>query len=183
MNLNSLKTNKFMIVEKFIDKQTSNSLNRWCLSNYQNDFFVDAKMGMLNTRLTTRFGDQSKFSFPEEAYSIQKKIIEELNIKRFSFPSFKDGIVCGVGFDGGDIYPHKDPLYYPNTQTIHCNILTQKSEIGGDIHIDGELVKVQEGDLICFNVARNEHSVDTIRGERERILWVFGFCIPDDEIL
>jgi hypothetical protein len=179
----NLKNTDFLILKNFIDRNTANSLNNWCMNNYKKSFFTDANMGTKDTRYTTRFTkDWESFSFPDECYVIKNKIINELELLNFKMPNFKDGIVCGIGFDGGDIYEHVDPTYYEKTITLHCNILSRKSNAGGNIYINDVFVPVKERDLLCFKVSRDKHRVDKIQGDRERILWVFGFCIPENEL-
>lgn len=174
----------FLIFKNFIDEKTANSLNKWCFENYQKNFFQDAHMGLPQTRYTTRYTtDWNSFSFPQEAYEIQNKIVNELELSEFYMPNFKDGIVCGIGFDQGDIFEHTDPIYYENTVTLHCNILSQKSHIGGNTYINDILAPVEERDLLCFKVSHDRHRVDTIEGGKQRVLWVFGFCIPENQIL
>ena len=47
-----------------------------------------------------------------------------------SFPSFTNGVVTTIGFSPGGCVRHKDPIYYSNTYTLHCNFCTQNPEMG-----------------------------------------------------
>lgn len=168
------------VVNNFIDEQEMNSLNKWCLANYQKPFFKDANMGKPGTRMTTRFSFQEDgLRFPEEAYKIKKKIIKTLGIENYRQPGFYDGIVCGIGFNEGSIFSHRDPVWHPGTYTFHCNIISNKPQSGGNTYVNDKLIPVNEGDLLCFDVSGQDHMVDEISGEIPRILWVFGFSLPE----
>jgi len=168
------------IIKDFIKKSDLKILNDWTLNNYKKSFFNDANMGDLNTRLTTRYYDgKNYFEYPKLAYKIKNKIIEELDINGgyLSPPVGKDSIVNGIGFEGGDIYNHIDPIWFPNTYTIHCNIISQKSIVGGTTIIEDIDYDIDEGDLLIYNVSNLIHRVTMIEGKRPRILWVFGFSV------
>jgi hypothetical protein len=137
-------------------------------------------MGDPGTRLTTRYSTVKEgLSFPDAAYRIKSRIIDKLNIQNHKEPSFFDGIVCGIGFEGGDIFSHKDPIWHKDTYTFHCNVLTSKPEQGGNTFVRNKMIPVEEGDLLCFDVSGQKHKVDKIIGEKPRILWVFGFSLPN----
>jgi hypothetical protein len=167
------------IIRNFITEVERDELNKWCLDNYKNPkLFRDANMGKKNTRLTTRYSHKNDLIFPDISYKIRNRIITRLEITNSLVPDFKDGIVCGIGFNSGDIYKHTDPIWYPDTFTLHCNIISQKPKSGGITIIDEIEYETNETDLLCYPVSELPHSVNEIQGDTERILWVFGFSIP-----
>lgn len=167
------------IVRDFISDNERLVLNEWCLNNYQNkNLFVDGGTGLPGTRLTTRHGNDYDYDFPDVAYEIQKRIIVKLNLKNYKFPEYKNGIVCGIGFKNGHIWNHKDRVWHPDTTTVHCNIITQKPTAGGITVIDEEAYETNEHDLLIYPVSEILHRVTRIQGTRPRILWCFGFSIP-----
>ena len=180
-----LKTykNQAFILKNFVVDEID-ALNKWCLENYTKSFFKDGNMGKPGTRLTTRnaFKKDGLVSFPKEAYIIKQKIINALNITEYKEPGFHHGIVCGIGFDDGDIYSHRDPTWHSNTYTFHCNLLSNKSIEGGNTYINNKIFSVDVGDLLCYDVSNQQHRVDTIIGDSPRILWVFGFSLPNSVI-
>ena len=169
------------IHSNFISQETKNELNRWTIQNYEKSFFHDANMGVERTRLTTRYHKNcSDIIFPNAAIEIQNKLQDILKSNGKSFivcPNYCHGIVNGIGFEGGDIYEHIDPIYKQNTFTLHCNIISQKSIEGGTTYIDGKKYETNETDLLMYPVSQIRHFVDKIVGNIPRILWVFGFCI------
>ena len=177
VSVNTYENTSF-VIKDFVKEELQN-LNSWCLNNYKKSFFKDANMGKPGTRMTTRFSSTSEgLNFPSEAYKIKSKIINRLNLVNYKQPSFHDGIVCGIGFNGGSIYPHIDPVWHKNTYTFHCNLLSNKPLLGGETYINSQLFPVECGDLLCFDVSSQEHMVSEIYGDEPRILWVFGFSIP-----
>jgi hypothetical protein len=166
------------IIKNFASEDEIEQLNLWTINNYKKHFFLDANMGIPGTRLSTRyFNDCSQLNFPKETFSIKQRIINVLDLKNFKMPGFCHGIVNGIGFNDGDIYEHTDPVWHENTYTLHCNIISQKPEVGGVTYIEGEKYETDPRDLLVYPVSEKKHNVDTIRGETPRILWVFGFCI------
>lgn len=181
------------LIKNFASQDEMRALNKWTLLNYKNMYFYDAKMDKNlyeRTRLTTRLENTEDFNelgiqinYPPESYRLQKKIIKSFGLDNCKSPSsFYKGIVNGIGFEKGSICNHIDPEYYPGTKTLHCNIVTQKPLGGGDLIIDGRKFEVEEGDLMCYLVSEHYHEVTSIIGPKERILWVFGFCIDEDKV-
>ena len=168
------------IVENFVNEKDLKELNNWTFNNHKSSFFTDANMGKPFTRLTTRYcGKEKNFNYPKTAYKIKDKIVEYLNIKEkyLSPPLGKDCIINGIGFKNGKIYPHKDPIWFPNTHTIHCNILSKKCIEGGNLIIEKKTYNLEEGDLIIYEVSELNHSVSLIKGNTPRIVWVFSFSV------
>jgi len=166
-----------IILKNFIDKYTVEQLNKWTIDNYTKEFFRDANMGKPGTRLTTRYSHN--FEFPDIAYKVKDKIISTLGIK-FLEPAYKDGIVSGIGFEGGSIFEHIDPTWHPNTYTMHCNIISQKSIDGGITYIERIPYETDPTDLLLYPVSTLSHYVDEIKGNIPRILWVFGFSVNNE---
>ena len=164
-----------IVIKNFVGSEDLSKLNSWSMENHSKDFFKDTNMGIPGTTRTTRY-TKSGVSFPEEAYVIQNKIENMLNLD-FMIPKFKDGIICGVAFNGSGIHPHKDPVHHPNTYTLHCNIISQKPEIGGSTFIENKEYDPDVGDMLCFIPSRDYHYVKTTRGITPRIVWIFGFSI------
>lgn len=179
------------VIKNFVNNEYLNDLNLWALSNFKKNIhqYSDACMDeyLEQTRFTTRLRNEVdhvkqkiKINYPKSAYNIQNKIIERLNLHDCKNPpSFVDGIVNGIGFEGGSICNHIDPVYYPDTHTLHCNVITQKSESGGVTIIENVSYDIDEGDLLCYVVSKHNHEVTKTIGKKLRILWVFGFCIDD----
>lgn len=179
------------IIKNFISDEERQALNFWTLSNYPEDYFSDACMDdeYRGTRYTTRgnnnedIKERISIHYPRESYDVQNKIIEKLNLRGSKYPnSFYNGIVNGIGFENGNIFEHIDPVYFPGTNTLHCNIVTQKPDSGGNVVIDGLEYDVEDTDLMCYMVSKQYHSVTRTIGLKHRILWVFGFCISDEKM-
>ncbi len=183
LSLNTYKDEVF-VIKDFVNKELD-ALNTWALDNYTKPFFKDSNMGIPGTGFTTRYNSEKDeiIKFPKEAYEIKEKIVKALDIKSYKNP-FRlqnNEIVCNIAFNDAEIRKHKDPIWYPETYTFHCNILSSKSEQGGNTYINDELFSVNAGDLLCYDVSNKEHVVDKVIGDSPRILWIFGFCLPDPQ--
>ena len=113
------------------------------------------------------------------AYEIQNRIIDHLQIKDFKYPPFPDGMVASVAYEGDKCFAHTDPTWYPDTETIHCNVIIQNSD-GAEITVDGIKYNLPAGDLMCYNVCKSPHEVGEVLNN-PRFLWIFGFSIPTND--
>jgi len=181
------------VIKNFADKFEIGILNWWAIDNYRknphqyNDAGMDPKHP--GSRFTTRLKQWENYynlnieiEYPQTVYTIQERILWRLKLRNFRLPPpFYEGIVNGIGFGEGSIIEHIDPVYYPDTVTIHCNMITRKADSGGVTIIGGVEYDIEPGDLLCYPVSETKHKVTLTKGDTNRILWVFGFCLPIDE--
>lgn len=177
------------IVKNFITDDEVKVLNQWTLDNYKKPYFVDPRMNKdsIQTRFTTRLAydrckeyQNYKVQYPNEAYNIQKRLLDYLKIKEKSivpWPAFTDGIITTVAFPPGSCVKHIDPIYFENTYTLHCNFVTQNPKSGGITYIEDIPYKFKEKDMIMYITSHLNHEVTEIFGDIPRILWVYGFSI------
>lgn len=173
------------IIENFVPNDVIKALNDWVIEKIESDlsFFSDANMGLKGTRLTTRYyKDCSKLVYPQQALELREKIAAHLNITDARIPKYCHGIACGVGFNDGDIFNHLDPVYYKDTYTLHCNVITQKADEGGITVIEGVPYPTKPNDVLVYPVSKVKHNVTKIKGNTPRILWVFGYCINERQV-
>jgi hypothetical protein len=182
------------VVKNFITDNEIDKLNQWTLSNYKQPYFIDP--GMNNdesqTRFTTRHAYERieeyknfKVDYPKEVFYIQNRLFKYLNLSKdniISFPSFTNGVVTTIGFSPGGCVRHKDPIYYSNTYTLHCNFCTQNPESGGITILEGKKYSFEYKDMIMYVSSHVEHEVTKCIGDIPRILWVYGFFASLNEI-
>ena len=172
------------IFKNFLSLEECDELNTWTINNYSQPYFTDPNMDSYHkgTRFTTR-GENKVINYPDKVYQIQDKIQSLLNIQNPLYPTaFYNGIVNGFGLEHGGIFEHRDPIYYPETITVHCNFLTQKSIDGGVTIIEGTEYDIDEGDMLMYAVSEIDHKVTEIIGEKLRILWCYGFCLNSKKV-
>lgn len=167
----------------FISREEAREMSSWVLSNKENNFFTDANMG--GVRLTTRYSNYNSFEYPSVVLNIRKKIIDKFALyeeENFNIrPPFKNGIVASCASPGDTCYEHIDPVWHQGFNTLHCNVITQSPNKGGDLILDGVIEQMLELELCCYLVSKNPHSTTLVEGNKERIMWVFGFCIDDEK--
>ena len=180
---------KSFVLRNFLFIDDVRELNQWTLENKHQKFFEDACMDRNNpgTRFTTRFPNESvapHIDYPNAAQIVRQRIINYFHLEGYkSPPSYSQGIVNGIGYNGGRIENHIDPTYYPNTKTVHFNAITQKADRGGHTIIGGvEYNDINSTDLLIYQVSEIHHEVTPTQGDTPRILWVFGFCLDDEKI-
>ena len=55
---------------------------------------------------------------------------------------------------------HIDPIYYPDTKTVHFNAITQQADEGGHTIIGGvEYTDINPTDLLIYQVSEIKHEV------------------------
>ena len=170
-------------IDNFISKENSKILSNWILDNSHKSFFKNANMG--GNRKTTRYSTDENFSYPEEALNVRKKIIDTFNLNKNEmdniYPPFKNGIVASFAEDNDTCYEHIDPVWVENYETLHCNIITQAPDQGGELIINKNKYIMKENELFCYQVSKNNHEVLKIKSKKPRLMWVFGFCVNKEQ--
>jgi len=140
---------------------------------------------MRGNRKTTRYSTDEDFTYPNESLEIRKKIIDKFNLqeneKHAIYPPFKNGILASYAEDNDTCYLHKDPIWVENYETLHCNIITQAPEQGGELVINEEKYIMEENELFCYRVSKNNHEVLKIKSKKPRLMWIFGFCVNEQQ--
>lgn len=172
------------ITQSFLQPKEIQALNAWvdeAIANKWMGVGLSLKDDCAN-RLTTRFYGE-RFVYPQLALGIRDRIKEHLGFSNAPWVTNhgRDGIVVSYTKRGGDVHPHKDPKSYSDLATLRCNVLTQASEEGGELVLDGKKVSPDVGDLHCYLASEYEHYVTEVKGDTPRILWMFGVCVPKKE--
>jgi len=170
-------------IENFISKKDSKILSKWILDNSHKSFFKSANMG--GNRKTTRYSTDENFLYPKEVLDIRKKIIDKLNLQENEikniYPPFKDGIVASYAEDNDTCYEHTDPVWVEGYETLHCNIITQAPDQGGEVVINKNKYIMKENELFCYRVSKSSHKVLEVKSKKPRLMWIFGFCVNEEQ--
>jgi hypothetical protein len=162
------------VISNFVSDYECNVLSNWILQNHHN--FVDANMG--GNRKTTRY-ISNDIKFPQTALEIRERIKQYLELEDMVRPPFTNGMVASYAEPGDTCYEHTDPVCYEGHLTLHCNVIVQKPESDGNVVINGKEYDVPKGDVICYYVSDLKHSVTKVLGNTSRLMWVFGFCVEE----
>jgi hypothetical protein len=163
------------ILPNFVSKEECRELANWIMENHHT--FVDARMNGI--RKTTRYL-LTDVQFPETALKIRKRLKNYLDLEDMVRPNFINGMIASYAEPGDTCFAHKDPIWHDNHYTLHCNVLVQKPESGGNVVIEGKEYDLPEGDLICYYVSELTHSATEVLGDKCRLMWLFGFCVERD---
>lgn len=171
------------IVKDFITEQERLELVDWIINNHEKDYFQDACMGRANTQWTTRYWgkageDLTELVFPHAVYAIQTRVKHQLNLTEANhkLPPFKDGIAAYYYTEHAGISEHTDAIWYPQTYTVHANIIVQAAEQGGITRIGADYWPTGTRDLLVYPVSRVSHRVNRCMGSTPRLLWTWAFC-------
>ena len=138
--------------------------------------------GLTHLRLTSRFYG-SRVKLPKEISTVEARIVESCRLEGKSrvVGHGTGGVVVSITYEGGSVHKHKDPSSSNGLATLRCNILTRKPEKGGFLYLEGNLVKVNQGDLHCYLASEHEHYVSEVYGPVSRVLWMFGAHVAADD--
>ncbi|WP_339673428.1 hypothetical protein [Dasania marina] len=84
---------------------------------------------------------------------------------------------------GGQVHPHYDKYPYHdehNAKHLRCNIMVDKENASGNPVIEGEIVDVPERAVWGFFPSEAQHATQLVDVERPRIVFQFGFVVPND---
>lgn len=173
------------IYPNFATQEEIKALNEWVELGVKNkwlDIGVTKNSIKTNNRLTSRFYG-GRFVYPQVVHNLSERIRKFVGLE--SYPLIlghgRDGIVVSYTMNGGDVYKHKDPKSLNGLATLRCNILTQSSEKGGQLYVDGQAINFNVGDLHCYLVSEHEHWVTPAEGDTPRIMWMFGAHVPAED--
>jgi hypothetical protein len=124
-------------------------------------------------------------------------IVKELNRRAFELFKFTpnctpQSLPCGEPviavktFKGGDTYSHRDPTGIVGMAVLRMNIIVQKSESGGILHVqdEGDIVipwDTDECELHCYEVTQHTHAVSEVKGDTDRFILIFSMQVPYDD--
>lgn len=129
-------------------------------------------------RVTTRFYGH-RFEYPQLVLDISKRIRSFYGVESYELIGGhgRDGVVVSNTFNTGDVYSHKDPRSN-GLSALRLNILTRKPTLGGVLHIEGQPIDIEAGELHCYLASEFTHGVSTVEGDVPRVLWMFGAYVP-----
>jgi hypothetical protein len=182
-----MSLNKVTVVENFLTVQECQELNDWADAAVVNGWLGDG-VDIFNVgqgqplRKTTR-GYESLFTFPPVVQTISDKITARFNLQALTKSADGGGlgVTCTLTLPGGSIVGHTDP--FESSGTLHllrCNILTRASDAGGVLLLSGVEVPLNAGDLISYSPSHIKHSVSTVGEGASRVMWLFGYQLPND---
>jgi hypothetical protein len=179
---------RVLVVRNYISQTECDNLSRWATKAVEEEQFVDGVSGdwdkktftRVKTRLTNRMS--TNINYCETVYTIQKRLRNDFD-KISDAPVIeghgKDGVVVSITYNDGDVYKHKDPSVGEGISGARFNILSSIPENGGLIHVEDKTYQMNPGDLMAYLVTDFYHSVDQCHGESPRIMFMFGFCVPE----
>jgi hypothetical protein len=163
-------------IPNFLSNFECNNLASWIMSNHHN--FVDANMK--GVRKTTRYLNDG-IKFPQIALEIRERLKNHLDLEDMIRPPFTNGMIASYAEPGDTCYEHTDPVWCEGHHTMHCNVIVQKPESGGNVVIEGQEFDMPEGDIICYYVSDLKHKVTEVVGNKNRLMWIFAFCVEESK--
>jgi len=132
-------------------------------------------------RFTSRFYG-NRFEYPQIVLDVSNRIRKFCGVDSYGLigDHGRDGVVVSCIFPGGDVYAHTDPqknMY----SALRCNVMTRKADVGGQLYVNGQCINIEVGDLHCYLASNYEHYITTVEGETNRVLWMFGAYVPQED--
>ena len=173
------------VFPNFATQEEIGLLNEWAELGIVNNwlsFGITDFNKVTDKRLTSRLYGY-RYEYPQIVLDLSERIRKFVGITTYPLIAGhgRNGVVVSYTYPGGDVYKHKDPKSAEGLATLRCNILTQKADVGGVLHVDGQLVNIGVGDLHCYLVSEHEHWATEVEGKTVRIMWMFGAHVPADD--
>jgi hypothetical protein len=173
------------VIKNFLSPCEVALLNSWAIEGVEKswlDVGLSASGTKIATRLNSRFyGD--RFEYPEIVINLSNRIRNFVGVEKYPIISKhgRDGVVVSYTLPGGDVFEHMDNRSVDGVATLRCNVLTQKADAGGQLHVCGEILDIDVGDLHCYLVSEHRHGVTKVEGNTPRIMWMFGAHVPTED--
>lgn len=170
--------------KNFLSLEDCEILNNWVDEAVQNKWIgagISRGIGGYEKRFTSRLYAE-KFEYPQIVRDISDRIRSFCGVNSYFLieKHGRDGVVVSCTFNGGDVYPHKDPKEY-YCSALRCNVMTRAPESGGQLYVGNEHLDIEVGELHCYLASDFEHYVTEVQGETSRILWMFGAYVPYED--
>ena len=171
--------------KNFLTLEECSALNAWVDKGVKNkwlDFGMSEGIFGYTKRVTTRrYGN--RFEYPQIVLDISSRIRKFCGVDSYSLIEGhgRDGVVVSCTFPAGDVYKHKDPKIENGLSAFRCNVMTRKADTGGQLYVDNQHIDIEVGELHCYLASDYEHYVTTVEGETNRVLWMFGAYVPQED--
>jgi hypothetical protein len=170
--------------KNFLSLEECAALNAWVDEGVQNkwlDVGISGNDSQYAKRLTNRMYGR-RFEYPQFVLSTANKIRKFCGVDAYPIIEGhgQHGVVVSCTFDGGDVYPHKDPRQW-NFSALRCNVMTRAAYAGAELYVGGQLVDIEVGELHCYLASEFEHRVTEVQGNTPRVLWMFGAAVPAED--
>ena len=172
--------------KNFLSLEECAELNAWVDEGVQNKW-LDAGITTggapyeKEKRVTSRFY-ADRFDYPNLVLEISNRIRYFCGVESYGLIEGhgKNGVVVSCIFDGGNVHLHQDPINN-GLSALRCNVMTRKPDAGGVLHLNGQDVDVEVGELHCYLASNFPHKVTEVKGETSRVLWMFGAYVPSND--
>lgn len=172
-------------VKDFLSADECSALNDWAdegVSKKWLDLGISDRHWGYKGRVTSRlYAD--RFENPQFVLDLSSRIRAYCGVSDYPLVEGhgRDGIVVSCTFTGGDVYPHCDGQSNTGAATLRCNVMTRAAEAGCVLHIGGQPIDIEVGELHCYLVSEHEHFVTPVEGSTSRVMWMFGAHVPAED--
>jgi hypothetical protein len=136
----------------------------------------------LNTtlRYTSRI-DTALYTYPQGVLDLAARVRAYCGVTNYPIITGQgsDAIVTTYMPTGADVFLY-DGFYNPadGSAQLWAFVVTQESESGGVLQINGTDYPVEVGELYCYLTSGNQQYTTPITGATTRICWMFGNWVP-----
>lgn len=172
-------------IKNFLTQAECDALNAWTDLGVQNKW-LDIGVTHKNLGYTGRFTSRmygSRYVYPEIVLEISARVRSYCGVSTYPLIAGhgRDGVVVSCTFPDGDVYHHVDPRSESGIATLRCNVMTRAADAGAVLHIGGQVVDIEVGELHCYLVSEHQHYVTKVEGNTSRVMWMFGAHVPAED--
>ena len=171
--------------KNFFSKEECDELNAWVALGVENrwlDAGLDANTPKYARRVTSRLY-VDRYEYPQIVRDLSDRVRAFCGVAGYPIVEGhgRDGVVVSCTFPGGDVYPHKDGTHLDGTPTLRCNVMTRAADDGCVLHLEGQPIDIEVGELHCYLASEHMHFVTPAKGVTPRVLWMFGAHVPAED--
>ena len=171
--------NNPIVYRNFIDENLHSHLKNYAYSLYDKKLFTQNVLGPNRYYLMV---DKNPDYYSTEIKDLFYKIADFIKIDNPVIDPLL-GIIISIIKPGGFIHDHIDTYDKRNTnlqnkRNIRFNIMIERgSDISYDPVIENKNYHVKIMDAWCFSASDMRHKTNKIEGEKDRLVYQFGFCV------
>lgn len=173
--------------KNFITEDERIELVKWFESS--KSFSPGASRGKLGYKFRETTRQQSLVDFPGLVYELKERAFKLFNFTDKCVPQplpCGEPIIAVKTFKDGNTYSHRDPTSIDGLAVLRMNVIIQKPESGGVLHVmdeNGAVIEweTDEGELHCYEVTQHTHAVTKVVGSTTRYILLFSMQVPYDD--
>lgn len=170
---------RFESVKNFLTPQECADLNG--VTQYGHDNAQMTLGAHTSLRYTSRI-DTTLYTYPQGIFDLANRVRAYCGVSNYPILENQGshGIVTTYMPTGADVFSYQAPVVGEQGQ-LWAFIVTQASESGGVLQLNGVDYLVDAGELYCYMTSSTTQYMTPVTGPTTKITWMFGNSVPTND--